>query len=344
MIDKINRKVAYRYELLNGSNIHKKWLYTVSSCSFAYQSLTQLKVSAKLTMLEDTDIDWLTDRLRVYMVLNDVQTLLGTFLLSSSGRNIDTSISRDVTAYSTIQILLDDKIETRLQIAAGTNIINECIRLIGTNGLYDITPSSKSLLSDKIYEIGTNKITIINELLSIANYTSLYVDREGKYIARPYVLPTDRPIDFTIQNDINGLVKERMTDDLDLFDVPNVFIRYTNDVNINPPLMYTFENNNINSITSIPNRGRRIVDAATIEATTIDDVVEKAKSDALDANSKYATLEFPKAVDPTMEFYMPCAYIRTNHINDKYIIYNIQFDCKIGADMKIKARKVVDVL
>lgn len=345
-LNNLNRRVAYKYELLDKNNTHKKWLYTVSSCNIAYQSLTQLKANAKLTMLDDGDINWLTDRLRIYMVLNGVQTLLGTFLLSSSGKKIDKigNVSRDVEAYSTLQILLDDKIETTYQIAVGTNIINECIRLIGSNGLYDITASTKVMISAKVYEIGTSKLTIINDLLGIVNYTNLYVDREGKYIARPYVLPTDRGIDITIQNDITSLVKEEMTDSLDLFSVPNVFIRYTNDINIDPPLSYTFENTNASSITSIANRGRRIVDAQSIEATMLDDLVVKCKADALEANSKYATLEFAMAINPSIEFYMPCAFIKTNYINDKYIIYNIQFDCKLGADMKIKARKVVNVL
>lgn len=345
-LNNLNRLVAYKYELLDKNNNHKKWLYTVSSCNIAYQSLTQLKASAKLSMLDDTDINWLTDRIRIYMVLNGVQTLLGTFLLSSSGKKISNigTITRGVEAYSTLQILLDDKLETRLQIVAGTNAINECIRLIGTSGLYDIASSSKTLLSDKVYEIGTSKLDVINDLLSVVNYTSLYVDREGKYIAKPYILPTDRDIDISIQNDIIGLVKEEMTDSLDLFSVPNVFIRYTSDITINPPLSYTFENTNASSITSIANRGRRIVDAQSIEATTIDDLIIKCKADALEANSKYATLEFSMAINPNIEFYMPCAFIKTNHINDKYIIYNIQFECKLGADMKIKARRVVNVL
>lgn len=345
-LNQLNRQVAYKYELLDKNNNHKKWLCTVSSCNIAYQSLTQLKASARLSMLNDDDINWLTDRLRIYMVLNGVQTLLGTFLLSSSGKKIDKmgAVSREVEAYSTLQILLDDKLETRLQIVTGTNAVNECIRLIGTNGLYDITPSTKTLLSDKVYEIGASKLEVINDLLNIVNYTNLYVDREGKYIARPYVLPTDREIDITIQNDITGLVREEMTDSLDLFSVPNVWIRYTNDIEINPPLSYVFENTNASSITSIQNRGRRIVDAQSMEATSLDDLVVKCKADALEANSKYATLEFAMAINPSLEFYMPCAFIKTNHVNDKYIIYNIQFDCKLGADMKIKARKVVNVL
>lgn len=345
-LNQLSRHVAYKYELLNRNNAHKKWLYTVSSCNIQYASLTQFKASASIEMLDDMDVNWLTDRIRIYMVLNGVQTLLGTFLLSSSGKKIDKigTVSRSIEAYSTLQILFDDKLETRLQLITGTNVINECIRLIGTNGLYDITPSDKTLLSDKVYEIGTSKLDVINELLGVVNYTSLYVDREGKFIAKPYVLPTDREIDITIRNDISGLVKEEMTDGLDLFNVPNVFVRYTNNVNINPPLSYTFENNNPSSVASIANRGRRIVDAQAIEATSLDDLVAKTKSDALDANSKFANLEFSMAIKPTLEFYFPCAFIKTNHVNDKYIIYNISFSCKLGADMKIKARKVVNVL
>lgn len=341
-----SRSVAYKYELLDKNNTHKKWLYTVSNASIQYASLTQLKASARLSLLDDVDIDFLSDRVRIYMVLNGVQALLGTFLLCSPTKKISSigTATRDVEAYSTLQILLDDKLETRLQVVAGTNVVNECIRLIGSSGLYDITASDKTLLSDKVYEIGTSKIEVINELLGIINYTGLYVDREGTFIARPYILPTDRNIDITIKNDIVSKVKEEMSDSLDLFDVPNVWVRYSNDININPPLSYTFENNNSTSPTSIQNRGRRIVSAEAVETTDINDLIAKTKSDALNDNSKFANLEFSMAINPTLEFYMPCAFIKTNHINDKYIIYNISFNCRLGEDMKIKARKVVNVL
>lgn len=54
----LTRVVSYKYELLDKDNVHKKWLYNVSSCSLSYQSLTQLKSSAKIGMREDTDIDF----------------------------------------------------------------------------------------------------------------------------------------------------------------------------------------------------------------------------------------------------------------------------------------------
>lgn len=286
----------------------------------------------------------MSDRVKIYMTLNAVDYALGVFLLCSPSRNIDEIgfVSREVDCYSTLQILLDECITERYTIAAGTNVVNEVIRLIGPYA-YSITASIKVLLTAKTYEIGTSKLVIINELLAIINYTSLYTDVNGTYKATPYVLPQDRTDYVVIEDNLVGLIKTEMTEELDLFNVPNVFVRYTNDINVNPPLSYTWTNSNTNSITSTVNRGRSIVNAEAVEATSYDDLVAITKKYADEANSVYSHLNFEMAIKSTLDFYLPCLWIKANDINDKYIAYNIEFTCGVGEQMKIKARKVVDL-
>ena len=336
------RQISFKYELLDKSNTFKKWLYCVSACTIQWQSLTQLKSNANITMRKDNDVDYANDRVRIHRVENGVEKVLGTFLLCSTG---DAFNERNVTekeceCYSLLQILLDMKVEQTYQVVAGVNAVNEVIRLIGTTNTCNIKASDKVLLSNKTYQAGTSYLDMINDLLDTINYTPLYTDEMGMYISKPYVLPQDRTIDFTWLCDINGLISRNRTKSLDMFNVPNVFVCTTNDINIDPPLSYTYVNDNPSSLTSTVSRNRRITKVETVDTTSIDDLVLKAKSLCVEANSMFEHLEFSTGFKNDIEFYLPCGWI----IDAKYIIYNISYKCAIGEDMKVKARKAVELL
>ena len=49
------RKIAYKYELLDNKNIHKKWLSNVSSAHIRIVYLTQIKCTGTVTMKDDED-------------------------------------------------------------------------------------------------------------------------------------------------------------------------------------------------------------------------------------------------------------------------------------------------
>ena len=148
---------------------------------------------------------------------------------------------------------------------AGTNAVNEVKRLIGNNHNFSIPDSNLNTSTDKDWEIGTPKLDIVNDLLSVINYNSLTVDNNGVFISLPYVLPTDREINIIYEdNEATSIIDPEIQEDIDLYDIPNVIVRYTNSAEINPPLIATYENNNQSSPTSTINRGRRIVSAESV--------------------------------------------------------------------------------
>lgn len=130
----IVRHVSFQYELLDRNNVFKKKLNNVESCSISYKFLSQLKSSATIVMTDDNRIDYLNDRIKAYITLNGVKTPLGVFLMSTPSRDIkEAKVTRNITCYSLLQTLLDDKIEARITLPAGTNVINEVKRQIGAN-------------------------------------------------------------------------------------------------------------------------------------------------------------------------------------------------------------------
>ena len=338
----MNRRVSFQYELLSKTMQHKKWLYNIMSCSIQWQSLTQLKNSAKIEMLSDEAIDYINDRIKVYATLNGTQFPLGVFLLCSSDKVTNVISIRDCECYSLLQLLLDRKLEEKLQVVAGTNVINEVIRLIGDTGDYSIPSSDKTLLGEKIYEINTSYLEVINDLLDTVNYTPLYCDLNGVYTSKPYVLPQNRTHNLIFRADLATLVKPQIVDSLDIFNVPNVFTVYTDSIDI-PPMRYTYVNDRPDSITSTVNRNRRICTSEKVEATSIDDLVEKAKKMCDEANSKFAHLELEVALRSDLNLYDDCIWVKLNDIDSKYILYNVSYNCKVGETMKIKLRKVVDL-
>lgn len=337
------RKVSFQYELLDRNNVFKKKLNNVEICSISYKFLSQLKSSASIIMTDDSSIDYLNDRIKAYITLNGVKTPLGVFLLCTPSRDIkDTKITRNITCYSLLQILLDDKIETRLTLPIGTNVINEVKRQIGAN--YSILDSSQTLLSERIYEAGTSKLEIINDLLSVINYNSLRVNVNGTFITEPYVLPTDREIDKVYEEGADSIIIADMTDELDLFNVPNVIVRYTNALDMDTPLTYTYVNDNISSITSTVNRDRRIVHSAETDATDMITLQAITKKDAYNYNSIYSHLTFQTAIDTdVLDIFMPTIWVNVGNISDKYSITSIEFKCEVGELAKVEARKVVNI-
>lgn len=263
--------------------------------------------------------------------------------MSTPSRDIDdTKTTRSITCYSLLQALLDDKIESRLTLPIGTNVVNEVKRQIGSN--YSIADSTQTLLSERTYETGTSKLEIINDLLGIINYNSLRMDVNGVYVTEPYVLPTDREVDKIYEGGTVSIILSKMTDELDLFSVPNVIIRYTNSVDIDPPLSYTYVNDNVNSITSTVNRGRRIVDAQETDATDMTTLAAITKKDAYNYNSIYSHLKFKTAIDTkVLNIFMPTIWVNVGDINDKYSITSIEFKCDVGELTKVEARKVVNI-
>ncbi|ADZ82714.1 hypothetical protein [Cellulosilyticum lentocellum] len=339
------RYLSFQYELLDNTNTFKKKLYNVESCSISYKFLSQLKSSATIVMDDDSSIDYLKDRIKVYMTLNKVRVALGVFMLCSPSRNITgTKKTRNITAYSLLQILLDDKVTTRYTAVVGTNVVNEVKRLIGNNNSYNIPDSTKTLNSEFNYEIGTSKIEIINDLLASINYTSLWVDKDGVFKAEPYVLPTDKEHVKTYEDNEASIILPDMVDEPDLFYVPNVFVRYTNNLDVATPLSFTYTNNNADSPTSTVNRGRNIVDAQSVEATDLVTLQAITKKAAYEYNSKFSHLSFETAIDPdVMDLYMPNIWIKVGDINAKYTITAITFKCAVGQQSKVESRKVVAI-
>lgn len=340
----LNRELDFEYELYSKDNIFKKMLYNVESARVDYGSLTRLKSSARITMTEDSEIDYLSDMIKIICVINNKRDAIGQFLLSSPKRKIsDVETIRDCECYSKLKILDDEKIETRYTALAGTNAVNEVKRLIGNSYPFSIPDSALTTSTDKDWEIGTPKLDIINDLLAVINYNSLSVDNNGVFISSPYVLPTDREIQVIYEDNEYSTIYTDLEEDIDLYDVPNVIVRYTNSAEINPPLIASYENNNPSSPTSTINRGRKITSAAAVsDVADLQTLQLIAKKNAYESNDRYSHVEFKTAINP-VHGYLTCIQLKAYDINNKYIESEWSIDCKTGGEMHHRARRIINI-
>ena len=338
------RKVSYTYELLDKMNKHKKWLTTVISCNVKIDYNANVVTTATLTMKEDNDINYLSDRIKVCMQLNGKEYAIGIFLLCTPTRNISaTTVQRQITMYDLNQKLIDDKLTTRLYVEQGETIMSK-ISTILADEVRLIEPTSEQMPTQKIYEPGTSKLIVVNDLLSILNYYNLHVDVDGVFKASKYVEPRIRDTVVTYKE--HGIICPTFTDTSDLFGVPNVVIRYcsNSDTDDTNDWYATCSNIDPTSPLSTVSRGRRIVNIAKADATSKAELDAIAKRDYIELTSEVYTLAFQTAVDPLLfNKYFPKIKVEVGEINDYYIVTSINFNCEVGALATINAKKVVSI-
>ncbi len=190
---------------------------------------------AKSGMLRVGQVALAAARLRPVCVIEGLPEIpLGVYLFSAapeewsgSGRVYSVELLDKNT------VLDQDLVEESYTVAAGTVILAAVATVIASAGetiTVDATVTS-TLSTALVWEAGTSKLQIVNDLLAALNYNALWVDGVGNYRATPYVVPAARSISYELLNLPRELVdgeqsiyEEKWTRDRDLFKVPNKVI------------------------------------------------------------------------------------------------------------------------
>lgn len=346
-----NRRLDFRYELHDKNSNKKKNLTTVLSASVDHQSMATIKRTAKFTIKEDLDIDYLSDRIkpfvRLYMLNTWVEFSMGVFLLSSPKKKEENGIViREIEAFDGLVILQEDKFIERYSIAAGTPYNQAIVTLLLSAGIktYNIQSSTKTLPIDMEFELGTTKLDAINSLLDAINYEPLHVDVNGYFISQQYRSPSLKTPEYYYLTNSESVTYGGMTEELDLFNVPNKWIAYISNAQ-QEPLRAVYENNSPANPTSIPNRGRVIVDARAVDniadQQSLNDYVERI---AIEASQVYGYVEFETAVMPFHD-YADVYEIDFDDIETKglYSETSWSLPLEVGGRMKHSVRRVVSI-
>ncbi|MBP1971574.1 hypothetical protein J2Z83_003725 [Virgibacillus natechei] len=274
---------------------------------------------------------------------------LGIFLLSSPTQVEEgKSVYRDIEAYDKLLILQEDKVTDRYTISAGTSYYDAMVDILESAGAdkINIENDDKVINNDKEWDPGTEKLRILNDLVSDLNFTQLWVDEYGYFRTSGYQSPQNAPTDYIYEDDELSVTLEGMEEELDLFDLPNVF----NVVVANPDTEEEFtsivENTNPNHPRSIPRLGRRVVrfeekdDIA--DQDSLDGHVERLASNA---SQIYGKVKFDTAIMP---FHSYSNVIRVRNsvlgIDHKFAETSWSIDLEAGSDMSHEMRRVVSLV
>ena len=346
--------VKFRYELLNKDDVLLGELKAQPG-RVALNSLAEIKRTAvfQITEQEGKDIDWLSDRIRPVFCLRMpdggvAEWSLGVFLPSSPARKDENGeIKRSVEAYDSSLILKEDRFTDRYAIAAGTKYTTAIIDILNGSGVWkiNIIDHPGTLAADREFEIGTTKLFAINELLVAINYTSVWVDENGYFVAQPYTLPSSRDPEYEYRADDLSIIHPGATEELDLFGVPNVWVRYVSNPDRADILRSVFTNDLSTSPTSTINRGRTIVEIDSVadiyNQITLDAFVKRI---AYNASQVYGKFEFSTALMPHHSYYN-CLFVEHNDfgIAHKYMESSWLMDLRSGGVMTHSCRRVVQI-
>ncbi len=223
-----------------------------------------VKTSLSGEFVRDDRIDWLSDKIRPELIIDGKAAPLGLFI-PASVRWKETETTKTITleAYDQCWQLNDTKTEGVLHFSAGTNYLTAVKLLLTQAGiaLVSSTPTSATLTEDREdWEIGTSYLTIINQLLDEINFNPLWFNASGVAILEPASVPTAENIEHMINSDDpDCLMLPSITNEVDVFDAPNVFICVCSNPDKDDVMIARAENTNPQSALSIARRGRRIV-------------------------------------------------------------------------------------
>ena len=271
---------------------------------------------------------------------------LGVFIINPSAVLNNKSVFIDVEGFDLAQIASDAKLEDSVFYGEGavyTSSISNRIGQIYAN--YDVVADpSLTNPADVEYEIGESEISVINSMLEAINYYPLYFDENGVAHGEPYIFPEDRLVEIEYSADNKSVIFDGVTQASNLFEIPNRFIRYTDDSDHEPlRSVVTVTDPSIPSSTT--RRGRIITNVESVDdvatQTTLDNLTRRA---AIAASQHTETLEF-STVNMPGHGYKTCLQFRCEDmgVDGKFVETAWDMDLTPGGRMQHKCEKAVTI-
>lgn len=215
------------------------------------------------------EVNFLTDRLAVYEAIDGVEYPLGVYVITTPTVEKNGSLRQyQLTGYDLTYLAQLSKVEERPYYAKGTPYTTVIRNLLVESGIVDIEleANDATLLTDRQdWEPGTDRMTIVNDLLSEINYRTVYMDLDGIVRAKPWTPPTLGNVRHSYLTNDASILLPGATLGRDTFSLANVFIREVDNPDLGETLRAVAENTDAASPISIQNRNMRVVDYEKID-------------------------------------------------------------------------------
>jgi hypothetical protein len=283
-----NRLTRVRLDLLSRTEASLGELTGVRAGKVEQTANASIKGAGSIDVTDaGQPVDWLNDRIRPVVMIEGIpEFALGVFIAAETPEKwAGTGRSWAVKLLDKTSILDKEKIPATYALEAGTVITSTVAALIASTGETNIavTPSAATLPSPLAWNPTTSKLKIVNDLLAVAGYYSLFCDSSGQYRGEPYARPAVRPIRWEFLDSDRGIYAPDFERDIDLYSIPNRFTAVGQGDGTTEALVATATNEDPASPYSYPSRGRWIDDGAT--------GVEAADQETLDAYARRRLIE-----------------------------------------------------
>lgn len=342
-----NRVESWRYELLTWSEAPTGSLDGVTGASFDFSNAATIRSGGTLSYQGKERVDWMRVRVQPWYTVRsgDVELSwpIGVFIPASPGTGYNEhGATQEVELYDKLLILDQDKVESVWSYPVGTVVTEAITALILSTGESHISidASEETLSTAMVWEAGTTKLRIVNDLLSAINYFSLWADGRGYYRASKYLDPSSRGVVWSFEDGARSIYSPNFTHDEDAFNVPNKVILIGQSDGENEALVSTAYNQDPASPYSFENRGRWIALVETgVEATSQQVLDELAQRRLVDLSQVGSTLELRHAHIP-LELNDAVRFKRQNGLEADGVVQKYTISTAVGALVSTTIREV----
>jgi hypothetical protein len=199
---------------------------------------------------------------------------LGIFLVTNAKEEWDdTGRVWDLELLDKCTVPQQDSVDQSYAVAAGTLILKQVQTILATCGETIAIDNGNTLATSTglVWEAGTSKLQIINDLLDVAGYNALWMDGMGNFQATPRVLPAKRDPNYALlgiprvlEDGEQAIYSPQWEREADSFDVPNkvVTVQAAGGTDA-PALTGQWTNQDPTSPYSYQSRGRWIVNTVS---------------------------------------------------------------------------------
>lgn len=261
---------------------------------------------------------------------------LGTLLVQTPGKSYNGRVqSLSMDAYTPLLELKDNNPPFGYSISSGANILKSVSNLVADNTRAPVVASESSdvLTGDFVSDHESDTIlSYASDLLGSINYR-FDVDELGRILFVPNQDSSALKPVWTFNDDNSSILYPDVTIDRDLYGIPNVVeVMYSDESTF---LIARAENNDENSPTSIPVRGRTVMhrvnnpeDLISPDQHTMDEYAKNLLRDlsTLEYSVSYSHGYCPVRVGDCVEL----NYTRANLVGIRAIVRSQEISCSTG--------------
>lgn len=228
------------------------------------------------------EFDPFSDELQPVLTINGYSYNLGIFVPASANPSYDEIGEQEtltIEAYDRAWYAKTTTGKERVFLKRGTNYLDAVESLLAASGigLVNRTDSENVLSEDREdWDLGTNYLTIINDLLKEISYKELWFDSTGTAILEPISTPTVQHIQHTLDaRKVTSLVRPGLSRKTDFYKTPNIYICVCDNPEKSATYTAIAKNTNQYSPLSIQRRGREIVELVTVNNIANQNALQK---------------------------------------------------------------------